>query len=172
MASIPPLVFFLLTGSGKIALYIFLVASLSDFLDGYLARSRDQVSPFGKFADPIADKLLIIAALVCFVELREVGAAPVILIVGREFLVTGLRLLAILKGVVISASSWGKVKTVSHIVLIVAILAKRGWGINLPRVVQPALIYLGVALALISGLHYFYKNKQLLRRSLGPGSEK
>ena len=105
-----------------LAAIVFIVASITDGLDGYLARSRKEVTRFGKLIDPIADKLLISAALLSLVQLGAISAWIALIIIGREFAVSGLRLLAASEGVVISASKWGKLKTVTQIVAIVALL--------------------------------------------------
>lgn len=106
-----------------IALLLFLLASYTDHLDGKIARSRNLITNFGKFMDPLADKILVISALVCFVSLGLINPWWVVIIIAREFLVTSLRLVAADEGVVIAANKWGKVKTVSQIVAIALILA-------------------------------------------------
>ena len=106
-----------------IALLLFLAASYTDHLDGKIARSRNLITNFGKFMDPLADKILVISALVCFVSLGLINPWWVLIIIAREFLVTSLRLVAADEGVVIAANKWGKVKTVSQIIAIALILA-------------------------------------------------
>lgn len=105
-----------------IALCIFCVASYTDHLDGKIARERNLITDFGKFMDPLADKILVCAALICFVELGLISSVGVIVIIAREFMVTSLRLVAAAKGNVIAANIWGKVKTVSQLVAIILIL--------------------------------------------------
>ena len=151
-----------------IALVIFGAASITDALDGKIARSRNLVTNFGKFLDPLADKVLVIAALAVFVELPEirVGAVPFIIITAREFMVSGLRLLAANSGIVVAAGIWGKLKTAFTMVAIVAILL---WlslcfdlGINFPEafrnavdnVLIPVLLWISVVLTVISGAIY------------------
>ena len=151
-----------------IALVIFGAASITDALDGKIARSRNLVTNFGKFLDPLADKVLVIAALAVVVELPEirVGAVPFIIITAREFMVSGLRLLAANSGIVVAAGIWGKLKTAFTMVAIVAILL---WlslcfdlGINFPEafrnavdnVLIPVLLWISVVLTVISGAIY------------------
>lgn len=168
IATIPLFLFFLLSGlipKGEvIALVIFTIASLSDAVDGWLARNREQVTVFGKLADPIADKLLIMAALLAFVSLGQIWSVWVVIILAREFLVMGLRILAIDQDVVISASVLGKLKTLSHIGLVIVLLGNSYWQWGpLGQDVKGALIYLAVGLALVSGLEYFYRGRSLFR---------
>jgi CDP-diacylglycerol--glycerol-3-phosphate 3-phosphatidyltransferase len=145
-----------------LAIVLFVLAAASDAVDGYLARSMNQTTVFGKFADPIADKLLIAGALISFVQLGELSASVTMVIISREFLVTGLRIMAIAEGEVISASPLGKLKTLSHIGLVLIILAGRYF------VLSPALLttksvflYLAIGLAVISGGEYFYRSRRL-----------
>ncbi len=158
---IPLFLFFLYSEHplfGILALAIFAIAAATDAVDGYLARSRAQTTPFGKFMDPIADKILVMAALVSFVELGELPGVPVIAILAREFLVTGLRILAVGQGVEIPASPLGKIKTMSHVALVLVILIGRhfGLGANGPGL-KMGFLYLAVLLAFISGGEYFWR---------------
>ena len=107
-----------------IATFVFIIASLTDQLDGYIARSRNQITNFGKFMDPLADKLLVTAALVSLVELKLVAGWAVVVILAREFAVSGLRTLAASDGIVIAASWWGKIKTVTQMIAILLLLLK------------------------------------------------
>ena len=107
-----------------IATVIFIIASITDQLDGYIARSRNQITNFGKFMDPLADKLLVTAALVSLVELKLVASWAVVVILAREFAVSGLRTLAASNGKIIAASWWGKIKTVTQMVAILLLLLK------------------------------------------------
>ena len=153
------------------ATLIFTLAAITDQLDGHLARKNNQVTSFGKLADPLADKLLTISALICFVE-AKVPYLPgwvVILIIARELIVTGIRMIALTDNTVIAASGWGKAKTVSQLVTIIAIMVDMilkdfdlslfVWG-GFP--VLLVLIVIMVALTLISGVDYVKKNWGLL----------
>ncbi len=151
-----------------IALVIFGIASITDALDGRIARSRNLVTNFGKFLDPLADKVLVIAALAVFVEFAEVNmsAIPFIIITAREFMVSGLRLLAANSGIVVAAGIWGKLKTAFTMVAIVAILLWLSlcgdFGIDFPEgfrnavdnAVVPALIWISAGLTVVSGAVY------------------
>lgn len=153
------------------ALVVFAIAAITDQLDGHLARKNNQVTNFGKLADPLADKLLTISALICFVE-KGVAYVPgwaVIIIIGRELIVTGIRMIALTDNTVIAASMWGKAKTVSQLVTIIAVmfaLIMKDFGFelfNIGRVsVILVLIVIMVALTLISGVDYVKKNWNLL----------
>lgn len=150
-----------------LAIAIFALAGLSDAVDGYLARALRQETAFGAFADPIADKLLVAAAFVSLVELGELRAWPVVTILGREFLVTGLRVLAMAEGISIRSSVLGKLKTFSHIGLVLFILATRYFGLGpWGHSLQDAFLYLAVALALVSGGEYFWRGRRLFRGAL------
>ena len=110
--------------AGKwIALALFVIASMTDWLDGYIARRDNLVTTFGKFMDPLADKLLVCAAMICLVEMGKIPAWIVIIIMSREFIISGFRLVASDKGVVIAASYWGKFKTVSQMIMIILMIA-------------------------------------------------
>ncbi len=160
--SIPVLMYFLLSGMDLAALALFLFSSVTDFLDGYIARRGGHVSAFGKFADPIADKVLISTVFITFVQLNEISAVVVVVVVAREFLVTGLRLVGSSREVVISASPLGKAKTVLQIVLIVSILVVRHWSLNYLVVYVPVITYLVVAATVLSGVDYAYRNRRLI----------
>lgn len=146
------------------ALVIFVAASLTDMLDGKIARARGMVTNFGKFLDPLADKVLVITALTVFVELKEfrMSAIPLVIIIAREFMVSGLRLLAAEEGVVIAAGIWGKLKTAFTMVTIVGVMAYLSlaydFGLAVPDFVKTwilgALIWISTALTIISGLVY------------------
>lgn len=165
IVSVPFVIFLLLIGRNIPALALFLFSSLTDFVDGYLARKSDQISPFGKFADPIADKLLVAGVLITFIQLNQLTAVPVVIIIARGFLVTGVRLLGSKEGKVISASWLGKVKTISHIGLIVAIMINVEFNFPWLNRATPFLVYFAVATALVSGGDYLYRNRKLIKES-------
>ena len=157
-----------------IATVIFILASLTDKLDGYIARSRNQITNFGKFMDPLADKLLVTAALISLVELHIVPAWASVIIIAREFAVSGLRSIAATQGRVIAASWWGKIKTVIQIVAIIVLLIKVNIGTMayLQAIIDESgfltwfftympqvLIAIAVIITIISGIDYFVKNK-------------
>lgn len=149
-----------------IAAIIFIIASATDWLDGYYARKHNLVTNMGKFLDPLADKLLITAAFVALVGLDIFPAWAAVVILSREFAVTGLRLVASGDGEVIAASIWGKWKTVSQIVAASAILLH---NIIFELVSIPfdvIMIYVAVILTIFSGVDYFVKNKHVLYKSL------
>jgi len=145
-------------GGAYIAAVVFTIASITDGLDGYLARSRQEVTKFGKLMDPIADKLLITAALVCLVQLNQISAWAALVIIGREFAVSGLRMIAASDGVVISASKWGKVKTVSQIIAVLALLLQVPWA--------NYFLWFTVIATVISGVHYFLQAQDILKDSM------
>ena len=142
-----------------IALAIFVVASLTDMLDGYLARKKNQVTNFGKFMDPLADKLLVCTALICLMELDRLPCLAVIIIIAREFIISGFRLVASDNGIVIAASWWGKSKTISQMIMIIVLILDFGERF---AVVENVLIYLALILTVVSLIDYILKNKQVL----------
>lgn len=142
-----------------IAGIIFIAASLTDTLDGYLARKNNQITVFGKFMDPLADKLLVCAAMICLVELELLPSWIVIIIVSREFIISGFRLIAAEKGVVIAASYWGKFKTVSQMLMVILLIFHFG---GFFRILEQIFIYLALALTVISLIDYICKNKGVL----------
>lgn len=147
-----------------LAALIFVVAALTDGLDGYLARSRQQTSRFGKLMDPVADKLLISAALISLLALGIIGPIPVIIIIGREIAVSGLRSLAAADGLVIAASSWGKIKTISQVIAISALLL-RNFPFSLINFPFDRLaLWTAVFFTLYSGIDYFLKYRHALTR--------
>jgi len=139
-----------------IACAIFVFASITDFVDGYIARSRNMVTDFGKFMDPLADKLLVSAALIYFVEAGRLSAVVVIVIISREFIISGFRLMAALKNEVIAASMWGKVKTFTTMVMIIVMLLE----INYPLFIwlETILIFCATLFTVISAIDYIGKN--------------
>ena len=149
------------------ALIIFLVACLTDFLDGWYARRRNEISDFGKIMDPVADKVLVLGAFLSFVQLQLVPAWMVVLIIIREFVITGMRLFAVRKGVVLSAEAAGKHKTVSQMVTIFFILlflVMKELGVQLGfRSGIFVLMSITVVLTLCSGGSYLLHNRKLIR---------
>ena len=147
------------TASKYVAAAIFILASMTDWLDGYLARKNNLVTDFGKFMDPIADKLLVCSALICLVEKGALAAWIVIIIIGREFIISGFRLVASDKGVVIAASYWGKFKTVSQMLMVILLILDLGGAFN---VVAQVLIWIAVILTVVSLVDYLVKNRSVL----------
>lgn len=147
-------------GWGKwAALAIFIIASLTDTLDGYLARRDNLVTNFGKFMDPLADKLLVCSAMICLVDMERIPSWVVIIIIGREFVISGFRLIASDNGVVIAANYWGKIKTVCQMIMIIVVIANIGGVFD---VVEQVLIYLSLILTVISLATYLWDNRKVL----------
>lgn len=143
-----------------IASIIFIVASFTDFLDGYIARKYNQITNFGKFLDPIADKVLVLAAMTYLIQTNEITFWSVLIIIFREFLVTGIRLLALEKGEVIAASPYGKAKTIVTMISLIIIMLN---GLYLPILLVNIIWYLAVLLTIISGLDYLFKNLNIFK---------
>ena len=164
MIIVPFLVVFLLTGWGGdanryISLALFVVASVTDWFDGYLARKNNLVTNFGKFMDPLADKLLVCSAMICMIELNRLPAWFVIIIIGREFIISGFRLIAAENGIVIAANYWGKFKSASQMIMIILlILHFDGIFVTLEQL----FIWLSLALTIISLITYIWQNKSVL----------
>jgi len=154
---IPAFMAVLLLGNHWIALSIFIVASVTDFVDGYIARKYNQVSDFGKFLDPLADKLLVLSAMLIFVQWGRMPSWAVMIVLAREFAVTGLRLVAVDNGRVIAAGRSGKVKTASTMTGLCVMLAFMDF-----RLLDWAVIVVIVATTLYSGVEYFVKNRDVL----------
>ena len=147
-------------GWGKwAALAIFVIASLTDTLDCYLARRDNLVTNFGKFMDPLADKLLVCSAMICLVDLERIPSWVVIIIIGREFVISGFRLIASDNGIVIAANYWGKIKTVCQMVMIIVVIADLGGVFG---IVEQVLIYLSLLLTVISLATYLWDNRKVL----------
>lgn len=144
-----------------IAAFIFVIAALSDLLDGYLARKHNLITNFGKFMDPLADKLLVSSALICFVALGTVPAWVVIIIISREFIISGFRLIASDSGVVIAAGWWGKLKTNVQMIMSVMLIVNLDYAWM--NILEQIAIYLAVALTVISLVDYMVKNKSVLK---------
>lgn len=145
--------------SKYIAVAIFIVASLTDFLDGKIARKYNLVTNFGKFMDPLADKLLVCAALICLVSVDMLPAWMVIVIISREFIISGFRLVASDNGIVIAASYWGKFKTTFQMLMIIVLLLDLGGAFDL---VGEILTWIALILTIISLLDYLVKNKHVI----------
>lgn len=159
---IPFVICMMLGKSGNLrflALAIFIAASITDWLDGYLARKNHLVTNFGKFMDPLADKLLVSAAMICLVELGRLPAWIVIIIISREFAISGFRLIASDNGIVIAASWWGKFKTTAQMIMIILLIADLG---GVFAVLEQIFIWLALALTIVSLIDYIWKNKQVL----------
>ena len=163
MCMVPVFVVVLLTGHGGVgdiaAGIIFIAASLTDLLDGYIARKYNQVTVFGKFMDPLADKLLVCSALICLVELGRIPSWIVIIIVGRDFIISGFRLVAAEKGVVIAANIWGKLKTVAQMFMVILLIFHFG-GFFLT--LEQILIWISLILTVVSLIVYIWQNRSVL----------
>lgn len=153
---------------------IFGVASFTDLLDGHIARKQNIVTNFGKLMDPLADKLLVTSAMLCFIEIGVTGSVPVIIIIAREFLVTSVRMIALESGKVIAANIWGKMKTVIQMVSISLVMlllfVSRAFNIidfslidfSLVEQINSALMWLCAVVTLISGATYIWDNRDLI----------
>ena len=142
-----------------IALVLFCVASFTDFLDGYLARKNNLVTNFGKFMDPLADKLLVCSAMICLITWGKLDAWVVIVIISREFIISGFRLVASDNGIVIAASYWGKFKTVSHMLMVILMIADLG---GIFAILEVVVMWIAIVLTIISLVDYVVKNKQVI----------
>ena len=185
---IVPFVIIMLTGclgvaSNWVALAIFVIASLTDLLDGKIARKYNLVTNFGKFMDPLADKLLVCAALICLMSMDMLPAWAVIVIMSREFIISGFRLIASDNGVVIAASMWGKFKTVFQMAMIIALIVIRafypsafwnnfmllnpvsmeGFVVKFLTVVGSLLVWIALILTVVSLIDYIVKNKNVMK---------
>lgn len=166
---VPIFMFFLLTKfpfhpsfGAYIAVAIFIIAAFTDGLDGYVARKWKLVTNFGKFVDPLADKLLVTAALISLVELSKLSSWVAMIIISREFVVTSLRIVAVSEGVIIAASMWGKIKTVTQIIAIVAILIEdSSWKLFGFTFGQYAM-FIAVVFTVFSGIDYLAKNWKVI----------
>lgn len=147
-----------------IGVVIFIVAALTDLLDGHIARSRNLITDFGKFMDPLADKLLVASALIYMVETGMIWAWIVIVIISREFIVSGIRLVAASKGTVLAASIWGKIKTATTMVMIVVVLLPLEWSFVV--YLDWILIIASTFFTILSGYDYVYKNRAIFKGSM------
>ena len=164
MCLIPFFVIFMeypfLGGADKyIAVAIFIIASITDMLDGKIARKYNLVTNFGKFMDPLADKLLVCSAMICLIPLGKLPTAVVIVIIAREFIISGFRLVAADNGVVIAASYWGKFKTASQMVMIILLILNFG---GIFEILTNIFIWLSLALTVISLITYLWQNRSVL----------
>ena len=148
-------------GMGKyIALALFCIASLTDMLDGKIARKYNLVTNFGKFMDPLADKLLVCSALICLIPSGKLATWIVLVIIAREFIISGFRLVASDNGIVIAASYWGKFKTVSHMAMVILMILD--FQSHVMQFITGVVVGLGLALTIVSLVDYVWKNKQVL----------
>lgn len=160
---IVPFVVFMLTGIGGaysdwIALAIFIIASLTDLLDGKIARKYNLVTNFGKFMDPIADKLLVCSAMICLIEMERIPAWVVIIIIAREFIISGFRQVASDNNIVIAASYWGKFKTTFQMIMVCLMIA------NIPvlNILTQITMWISLVLTIVSLVDYMVKNKSVI----------
>lgn len=142
-----------------IAFGIFILASLTDLLDGKIARKYHLITDFGKFMDPLADKLLVCSALICLIELQRIPAWMVVIIIAREFVISGFRLIAADNGVVIAASYWGKFKTTFQMVAVCLLI------VDIPqlRILTQVILWIAVLLTVVSLIDYLIKNKNVMK---------
>jgi len=170
---VPFLIFFLLTDvvpfSYIFAMLIFIAASLTDLFDGRYARKHNMITDFGKFADPLADKILVISAYCCFVDMGIISCVPVIIILFREFAVTSVRLVAASKGKVVAANIWGKAKTVSQIVVVILVILllivsrfiNNEAVSSVFYIIDNAAVWISVLFTVFSGVIYLKDNSDI-----------
>ena len=161
---IPVFLFFLLTDcagdySKWIAVVVFILASLTDFLDGHIARKYNLVTNFGKFMDPLADKLLVCTALICLTSMDRLNVIVVLVIIAREFIISGFRLVASDNGIVIAASYWGKFKTVSQMLMVILLIMDLG---GVFHTIAQVLMWIALVLTVVSVVDYMVKNRSVL----------
>ena len=164
---IPLLVVFILwvpkPAGNILSMIVFIIASLTDTADGYIARRYNYVTTFGKFMDPLADKLLVCSALICLVDLGRIESWIVIIIIAREFIISGFRLVAVEKGVVIAANFWGKFKTVSQMLMVILMLGNFG---GILGIAAQFLKWIALALTLVSLATYLFQNRHVLKEEV------
>jgi len=160
-----PIGFFNMSVAQFLIALLFIIASLTDFLDGYIARKYDQITTFGKFLDPIADKVLVMVALLYLMMTMpdRVPLWAVMIVIVREFMVTGVRLLAIEKGNVIAASIYGKIKTATTMIALIVLLFN---DFGMTTWIGDILFYLAIFFTLLSGIDYLYKNRKIILESI------
>ncbi len=154
-----PFVALMLNGYDLWAVAVFIIASLTDLLDGKIARKYNLITDFGKFMDPLADKLLVCAAMICLVEMGRLPAWMVIIIISREFIISGFRLVASDNGVVIAASYWGKFKTTFQMLMIIVLILNLGGVFDMIGLV---LTWIALILTVVSLIDYLVKNKRVI----------
>lgn len=154
-----PFVALMLNGYDLWAVAVFIIASLTDLLDGKIARKYNLITDFGKFMDPLADKLLVCAAMICLVEMGRLPAWMAIVIISREFIISGFRLVASDNGVVIAASYWGKFKTTFQMLMIIVLILNLGGVFDMIGLV---LTWIALILTVVSLIDYLVKNKQVI----------
>lgn len=145
------------------AAVIFVLAALTDMLDGHIARKHNLVTNFGKLMDPLADKLLVMSALICMVEMGDVAGWMVVVILGREFIITGMRQVAAAQGIVIAAGTTGKIKTITQMIAI-PLLILENWpftALGIPVPFDQIFLWIALVMTIVSGTEYIMKNKQL-----------
>jgi CDP-diacylglycerol--glycerol-3-phosphate 3-phosphatidyltransferase len=163
---VPFFVFFLFSNlkyGQYIAVSIFILASLTDTLDGHIARSRNLITTFGKFMDPLADKILVSAAFISLVELGKVPSWIVIIVISRELAITGFRTVAVSEGVTIAADKWGKMKTVTQLIAVIALLLNNYPFSLINFSFDKIMLYISVVFTIISGVNYIYVNRKVLK---------
>ena len=164
---IPFFVVFLLLSPGNdlfkwISLAIFIIASLTDMLDGKIARKYNLITDFGKFMDPLADKLLVCSAMICLIDLGKIPSWVVVIIIAREFVIRGFRLVAADNGRVIAASYWGKFKTTFQMIMVILMIADLGAVIPYYDIVTTIIMWIALVLTIISLCDYIVKNKDVM----------
>ncbi|MBQ6239723.1 MAG: CDP-diacylglycerol--glycerol-3-phosphate 3-phosphatidyltransferase [Firmicutes bacterium] len=151
-----------------LALAIFAAASYTDHLDGKIARERNLITNFGKFMDPLADKMLVISAMICFVENGQMAGWILIIFVSREFIISGFRLVAAAQGIVIAAGIWGKLKTVFQMIMVMLMILHLDF--TWYHVLEQIALWASVILTIISMVDYIYKNRQVLTEKEAPNA--
>lgn len=161
--AIPVFIVVFLMGYNYAAAVIFILAALTDMLDGHIARKYNLVTNFGKLMDPLADKLLVMSALLCLVQVGDVAGWMVIVILGREFIITGMRQVAAAQGIVIAAGTTGEIKTITQMIAIPLLLLEN-WPFSMLSFELPmdmVFLWLALIMTVISGAEYIVKNRQL-----------
>ena len=152
------IIVYMMLGSGFAAVSIFIIASVTDFLDGHLARKHNLVTNYGKIMDPLADKLLVCSALIILIQLGRIPAWVVLIIIAREFIISGFRLVASDNGVVIAASYWGKFKTTFQMIMVCLMLANFAFL----QIVTDIVMWISLVLTVVSLVDYLWKNKSVM----------